>query len=50
MTTTALALLNRPSLEAPPYREGAEPYVLVDPASPHVRVLDLGVTRGDGVF
>ncbi|WP_210480680.1 aminotransferase class IV [Naasia sp. SYSU D00948] len=50
MTKTALALLNRPSLAAPPHREGAEPFVLVDSGQPHVRVLDLGVTRGDGVF
>ena len=50
MTTTALALLNRPSLEAPPHREGAEPFELVDPGAPHVRILDLGVTRGDGAF
>ena len=50
MTTTALALLNQPSADAPPHREGAAPWELVDPDAPHVRILDLGVTRGDGVF
>src|SRR3954452_19660558 len=50
VTTTALALLTPPSAEAPPHREGAAPWELVDPDAPHVRILDLGVTRGDGVF
>ncbi|BDZ46024.1 aminodeoxychorismate lyase [Naasia aerilata] len=50
MPTTALALLNQPSSDAPPHTEELPPFALVDPADPHVRVLDLGVTRGDGVF
>jgi 4-amino-4-deoxychorismate lyase len=48
--TTALALLNQPSRSAPPHRNGAPAVELVDPTAPHVGVLDLGVTRGDGVF
>ncbi|BDI21701.1 aminotransferase class IV [Herbiconiux sp. L3-i23] len=50
MPTTALAILNRPSLAAPAHREGAPDFELVDVDAPQVRVLDLGVTRGDGVF
>lgn len=50
MPNSALALLNRPSLEVPPHQEGAPEFELLDVAAPHVRVLDLGVTRGDGVF
>ena len=48
--TTALVLLNRPSLAAPAHVEGAPAHRLVDPNEPLVNVLDLGVTRGDGVF
>ncbi|MCU1570414.1 MAG: 4-amino-4-deoxychorismate lyase [Naasia sp.] len=50
MPTTALALLNQPSRDAAPHREGAAAFDLVDPDAPHIGVLDLGVTRGDGVF
>ncbi|MFD1715670.1 aminotransferase class IV [Amnibacterium flavum] len=50
MPKSAVVLLNRPSLEAPPHVEGAAEFELLDVDAPHVRVLDLGVTRGDGVF
>lgn len=50
MTDTVLAILNQPSAQAAPHFEGAEPFALADPAAPHVSVLDLGATRGDGVF
>ena len=49
-TTTALALLNRPSHEAPAHDSEGPPFALLDPADPHITTLDLGVTRGDGVF
>ena len=50
MPTSALALLNRPSLDVPPHREGVPEFELLEVDAPHVSVLDLGVTRGDGVF
>jgi 4-amino-4-deoxychorismate lyase len=48
--TTALALLNQPSADTPPHSPGAPAFELVDPAAPHVSVLDLAATRGDGIF
>ena len=50
MTTDVLALLNQPSADAAPHMAGAAPFALVDPHLPHLSVLDLGVTRGDGIF
>ena len=50
MTTDVLALLNQPSQDAAPHTEGAPPFALVDPRLPHLSVLDLGPTRGDGIF
>lgn len=50
MTTDVLALLNQPSADAAPHTEGAPPFSLVDPRLPHLSVLDLGATRGDGIF
>ena len=50
MPTTALALLSRPSLDAPAAPGETAPFRLVDPDAAHVNVSDLGVTRGDGVF
>ncbi len=46
----ALVLLNRPSLQAPPHEPGAPAIRLVDAAEPVLSALDLGATRGDGVF
>jgi len=45
-----LALLNQPSASVPAHVEGAESFTFVDPALPHVSALDLGATRGDGIF
>ncbi len=45
-----LALLNQPSALAEPHTVGAEPFSFVDPEQPHVSVLDLGTSRGDGIF
>ena len=45
-----LALLNQPSAEQPPHSPGAAPFAFVDPSEPHVSALDLGATRGDGIF
>ena len=50
MPHDALALLNQPSLDAAPHTEGAPTFAFVDPAAPQVSVLDLGVSRGDGIF
>ncbi|THG30656.1 aminodeoxychorismate lyase [Naasia lichenicola] len=50
MPSTALVLLNRPSLAAPAHVDGAPAHRFVEPDEPLVNVLDLGVTRGDGVF
>ena len=45
-----VAVLNAPSLEAPPHEEGAPAVRLVEPRSPIIEPMDFGVTRGDGVF
>lgn len=45
----ALAMLNRPS-DAPAHDPDGSDFELVDPEVPHLSVLDLGATRGDGVF
>ena len=50
MSKTALAILNRPSADTPPHTPGAPAFELVDPAQPHLSVLDLAATRGDGIF
>jgi 4-amino-4-deoxychorismate lyase len=50
MSRTVLALLNQPSADAPPHSPGAPAFELVDPLVPHVSVLDLSATRGDGIF
>jgi 4-amino-4-deoxychorismate lyase len=50
MPTTALALINRPSAAAAEHRPGGFAFKLVDPAGRYLSVLDLGATRGDGIF
>jgi len=58
MPKTVLAILNQPSLDTPPHATpaaasdsaGAAPFALVDPTAPHLSILDLGATRGDGIF
>lgn len=50
MPTHALAILNRPSADAPAHEPAAPNFHFADPGQPHVSVLDLGATRGDGIF
>ena len=50
MSTHSLALLNKPSTEAAAHDPAAPAFTFVDSAEPHLSVLDLGVTRGDGIF
>lgn len=50
MQHQVLAMLNQPSADAPPRVEGAPAFTFADPAIPQVSVLDLGVSRGDGIF
>ena len=50
MSKTALALLNQPSTDTPPHAPGGLAFELMDSALPHVSVLDLAATRGDGIF
>jgi len=47
---SSLVVLNRPSAAAPAHDPAAAPWRLVDPAEPVLSALDLGATRGDGVF
>ena len=49
MPQHVLAVVDRPSLEAPG-RADAAPWRFVDPGSPQLTALDLGATRGDGIF
>lgn len=49
MAQHVLAFVTRPSLEAPG-DAGAPPWRFVDPDEPQVSALDLGATRGDGIF
>ena len=50
MPHEVLALLNQPSADAAPHDEAAPAFAFVDAATPQVSVLDLGVSRGDGIF
>ena len=45
-----LTILNRPSTDAPAHDPAAPAFYFADPALPHVSVIDLGATRGDGIF
>jgi len=45
-----LVLLNRPSKDAPAHAPGAPAFRFADAAEPQLSVLDLGATRGDGIF
>lgn len=47
---SVLAILNRPSLDAPAHDPGAPAFHFSDPSEPQLSVLDLGATRGDGIF
>jgi len=48
--TSALILLNRPSTSAAPHVHDAPAFELFDPSIPVLSALDLGATRGDGIF
>ncbi len=50
MATEVLIMVNQPSKDAPPHDPAAPPFTVVDPATPQVSALDLGVNRGDGIF
>lgn len=50
MSRTVLAVLNRPSLDAPAHATTADAFTIADPDVPQLSVLDLGATRGDGIF
>ena len=50
MPRHVLAILNQPSAGAPAHVEGAAPFSFADPSTPQLSVLDLGTTRGDGIF
>jgi len=50
MSTHSLALLNQPSTDAAAHDPAAAPFTFVDSTEPHLSVLDLGATRGDGIF
>lgn len=50
MPSPVLLILNRPSAAAAPHAEGAASFEFVDPSQPQLSMLDLGATRGDGIF
>ena len=50
MPKRVLAILNRPSMDAPAHDPDAMPLHFADVAQPHLSVLDLAATRGDGIF
>jgi 4-amino-4-deoxychorismate lyase len=50
MPQRVLAILNQPSREAPPHHPGDPGFAFADPTARHVSALDLGATRGDGIF
>ena len=50
MAKHVLAILNRPSPDAPAHAPGGPAFHFADPAEPQLSVLDLGATRGDGIF
>ncbi len=50
MPSQLLAMLNQPSADAAPHLEDAPAFSFVDPRAPQLSALDLGATRGDGIF
>ncbi|WP_420364098.1 aminodeoxychorismate lyase [Curtobacterium aetherium] len=50
MTDTVLAVLNQPSRSAAPHDPEADAFTWAKPLEEHIQVMDLGLTRGDGVF
>ena len=45
-----LTILNQPSADAAPHEPGATAWRFADPSAPFLTALDLGATRGDGIF
>ena len=45
-----LTVLNQPSADAAPHEPGAAAWRFADPSAPLLSALDLGATRGDGIF
>ena len=50
MAHHVLAILNQPSAAAAPHDPAAPPFAFVDPSTPQLSAMDLGATRGDGIF
>jgi 4-amino-4-deoxychorismate lyase len=50
MPTHILTILNQPSADVAPEVVGAAPFHFADPTQPHLSVMDLAATRGDGIF
>lgn len=50
MPSHILTILNRPSRDAAAHAPAAPPWHFADPSSAQVSALDLGATRGDGIF
>ena len=50
MPSTVLTILNRPSTDAPAHDPAAPQFHFADASQPQLSVLDLGATRGDGIF
>ena len=50
MTVQVLTLLNQPSADSPAHDPTAPAYRFADSSLPQVSALDLGATRGDGIF
>jgi len=50
VSSRILTIVNKPSMDAPARAPEAPHFWHADPAEPQVSALDLGVTRGDGIF
>lgn len=50
MPSHVLTILNKPSRDAAAHDPAAAPWHFADPSSAQVSALDLGATRGDGIF
>jgi 4-amino-4-deoxychorismate lyase len=50
MAHHVLAILNQPSAAAAPHDASGAAFAFVDPSTPQLSVMDLGATRGDGIF
>jgi 4-amino-4-deoxychorismate lyase len=50
MAHHVLAILNQPSAAAAPHDPYGAAFAFVDPSTPQLSVMDLGATRGDGIF